>query len=193
MEVAISPPETPVALTEGYVQSKETTIVMQCHDRTFRDVEVFDESGQALFTVSSPPVFGSYSWRRIIKDATGTPVFHLRRNAKVSRIFECKWVVEDPDGREICYMHHPFLSDSRMVDVHIKNKEEQDKETIVGVRPKDQAGLTTFVNVEDALVAEIFMVEVNKQLGYDRSVWKARVASGVDLCLVSTQCQIRVF
>lgn len=183
MEAILEPPAFPVAIADGFIQTGETRIIMQCHDRVFNDVDVRDESDELLFTVESKGVV-SFSWRRIVKDATGTPLFHFRKffNYGVNR----RWVVENPGGHEVCSLRHVSLfRKPHAVDVVVCNEADNGKETIVEVRPKDQAGLTVLVNIRGALVAEIQMTEVNLSRKRDRSVWKARIAGGVDLALVS--------
>lgn len=185
MNVTLTPQASPVAITDGFIQDSETDIVMQCHDRVFNDVDVRDDSDQLLFTVESKGM-ASFSWRRIVKDATGTPLFHFRKIFKygVNR----KWVVESPSGREVCYMRHVSFRHPQAVDVVVHNQADKEgNEALVQVRPKDQGGLTILVNIQDAPVAEIQMTEVNLSRNRDRSVWKARIAAGVDLTLVSTK------
>jgi LURP-one-related len=182
METILSPLSTPIAITTGFTQTAETSITMRCHDRVFNDVEIRDESDELLFTVESKGA-ASWSWRRIVKDTTGTPLFHFRKffNLGINR----NWGVEDPNtGRELCTMEHvtKILRKQHAVDVVVRR--DDGKEEKVEVRPRDQSGLTVLVNVRGALVAEIDMVEVNWSRKRDRSVWKATVAGGVDLALV---------
>jgi hypothetical protein len=183
MEMILESQTFPVAIADGFIQAGETTIVMQCHDRIFNDVEVRDESDELLFTVESKGA-ASMSWRRIVKDATGAPLFHFRKSFKygVNR----KWIVEDPSGLEICSMRHvSTFRHFHSVDVTVANQADDGKEAVVNVRPKDQAGVTVLVQIKRATVAEIQMTEVNHSRLRDRSVWKARIAGGVDLALVS--------
>lgn len=69
----------------------------------------------------------------------------------------------------------------------------KEKEIVASLKPVDSSGLTTLVQMEGETVAEVRMVESNlKENGRDRSVWKARVAEGVDLALVSTSFPVPV-
>lgn len=181
METILEPQPFPIAIADGFIQAGETTIIMQCHDRIFKDVEVRDQSNELLFTVDSKGV-KSMSWRRTVKDATGTPLFDLRK-------FFRKWSVEDPSGRELCSLRHvATFRQFKALDVTVLNQADGGKEAVVNVRPKDQAGMTVQVKIRGAAVAEIQMTEANhSRINFteDRSVWRARIAGGVDLALVS--------
>lgn len=181
METILEPQPFPIAIADGFIQAGETTIIMQCHDRIFKDVEVRDQSNELLFTVDSKGV-KSMSWRRTVKDATGTPLFDLRK-------FFRKWGVEDPSGRELCSLRHvATFRQFKALDVTVLNQADGGKEAVVNVRPKDQAGMTVQVKIRGAAVAEIQMTEANhSRINFteDRSVWRARIAGGVDLALVS--------
>lgn len=59
----------------------------------------------------------------------------------------------------------------------------------VSLRALDQAGITTVFQVENAVIAEMRLVENNDVnfldiRGLDRSVWELRVVGGVDLALI---------
>ncbi|PCG96275.1 Hypothetical protein PENO1_030990 [Penicillium occitanis (nom. inval.)] len=185
METILEPQPYSIAIADGFIQAGETTIIMQCHDRIFKDVEVRDQSNDILFTVDSPGI-KSISWRRTVKDATGAPLFDLRKffNYGVNR----KWGVEDPSGRELCSLRHvATFRQFKALDVTVLNKADGGKETVVNVRPKDQVGMTLQVKIRGAIVAEIQMTEANHSrtnFTEDRSVWRARIAGGVDLALI---------
>jgi hypothetical protein len=184
MDTNLETQSFPVAIANGFIEKEETSIVMQCHDRVFHRVTLLDEAGEKLFTAESKGI-ASWSWRRTVKDASGSHLFDLRKT--VGYIRRSKWVVESPSGQEICSLRHISLRQRQALDVVFRNEDDKGNEMVVEVRPKDQGALTTLVNIKGAPVAEIQMTEVNFSLnGRDRSVWKARVAGGVDLTLVST-------
>ena len=186
MDTSLETPSFSVAIADGFISKGETSIVMQCHDRVFKRVTVLEEGGEKLFTAESKGV-ASMSWRRTVKDASGSPLFELRKVAGYT--FKTKWVVESPDGREICSVRQSSFKQRLALDVVVQNEDDKDNEVMVEVRPKDQNALTTLINVEGASIAEIQMTGVNTSLnGLDRSVWRARVAGGVDRALVSTSC-----
>lgn len=186
METILEPQSFPIAIADGFIQAVETTIIMQCHDRIFNNVEVRDQSNEILFTVETKGI-ASASWRRTVKDATGTPLFDLRKFFKygVNR----KWGVEDPSGFELCSLRHvSTFKQFKALDVTVLNQADGGKEAVVNVRPKDQVGMTVQVRIRGAAVAEIQMTEANhSRINFteDRSVWRARIAGGVDLALVS--------
>ncbi|EEA21741.1 hypothetical protein TMatcc_008836 [Talaromyces marneffei ATCC 18224] len=185
METILEPQAFPVAITDGFIQAGETTIIMQCHDRLFNDVDVRDQSNELLFTVESKGV-NSMSWRRTVKDVTGTPLFQLRKLFKYG--VDRKWSVEDPSGLELCSLRHvSTFRQFHALDVTVLNQADGGKESAVNVRPKDQVGITVQVKIRGATVAEIQMTEANHShinFTEDRSVWKAHVAGGVDLTLI---------
>ena len=183
MDTTLETQLSPIAITDGFIKKGETRIAMHCHDRTFQRITVLDEVGEKLFTAESKGV-ASWSWRRTVKDASGSPIFDLRK--VLGSAIRYKWVVESPSGREICSVRHISFRHRQALDVVVKNEEDKDNEVMVEVRPKDQGALTTLVNIEGMTAAEIQMTEVNASHGRDRSVWRARVAGGVDLALVST-------
>jgi hypothetical protein len=161
---------------------------MQCHDGVFERVTVLNEAGETLFTVESKGI-ASLSWRRTVKDASGTPLFDLRKVNFYGFYIRSKWVVE------LCSMKHVTFEKRQAVDVIVRNKEDNGNEVAVEVRPKDQKAITTLVNIGGATVAEIQLTEVNDtvKLYGDRSDWKARVAGGVDLALVSTDIMLYIY
>jgi LURP-one-related len=184
MDTSLETPSFPVAIADGFIEKEETSIVMQCHDRVFQRVTVLDEAGEKLFTAASKGI-ASWSWRRTVKDASGSPLYDLRKT--VGNAIRSRWVVEGLSGQEICSLRHVSFRRRQALDVVFRNDNDKGNEKMVEVRPKDQGALTTLVNIKGALVAEIQMTEVNTSLnGLDRSVWRARVASKVDLALVST-------
>jgi hypothetical protein len=181
----------PVAIANGFVKKGETSIVMQCHDATFQRVTVLDEAGGKLFTIESKGM-ASWSWRRTIRDTSDSPIFDLRKIFVYG--IRNKWVVESPSGREVCSLRHISFRQRQALDAFVRNECDKGNEVKVEVRPKDQGALTTLVNIKGATVAEIQMTGVNYGLNsLDRSVWEARVASGVDPALVSTNFLIYVY
>jgi len=158
-----------------------------CHDRVFERVTVLDEAGETLFTVKSKGI-ASLSWRRTVKDASGPPIFDLRRVNFYRFYIGSKWVVERPSSRELCSRKHVTFEKRQALDVVVRNEEDNGNEVMAEVRPKDQKAITMLVNIGGKTPAEIHLTEVNDtvKLRGDRSDWKARVAGGVDLALVST-------
>jgi hypothetical protein len=164
---------------------------MQCHDRVFKRITVLNEAGEKLFTAGSKGM-ASLSWRRTVKDASGSPLFDLRKIFGYA--IKNKWAVESPSDREICSLRHISFRQRQALDVVVRNEDDKGNEVMVEVRPKDQSALTTLVNINGAPVAEIQMTEVNTSLhGLDRSVWRARVAGGVDVALVSTNVLLYIY
>jgi hypothetical protein len=193
MDTTLEVQSSPIAITDGFIKKGETSIIMQCHDRVFSRVTVLDEAGSTPFKVESKGM-ASLSWRRTVKDASGTPIFDLRRVNLYGFYIRSKWVVERPSGRELCSMKHVTFEKRQALDVVVRNEEDNGNEVMVEVRPKDRKAITTQVNVGGAAVAEIQLTEVNDtvKLRGDRSDWKARVAGGVDLALVSISVVVHI-
>jgi len=187
MDMILQTPSIPVAISDDGIGKGETALTMQCHDRTFHNITVLGEAGEKIFTVESKGS-GSLSWRRTVKDTSGNHLFDLRH---IAYTMKNKWVVESPSGREICTLRHPSsLSKERSAfDMVVLNEADKGSEVKVEVRPNDRSAITTTVNIDGSAVAEIRILESNDVVNLkdkDRSVWRARVAGGVDRALVST-------
>lgn len=97
-----------------------------------------------------------------------------------------KWIVENPGGQQICSIRHVSMLNRLILDMVVKNESSKGDEAMVRIRPLDQGRITTLVEIEGKTAAEIRIMENNLHSnGRDRSVWKARIAGGVDLELVS--------
>lgn len=184
MKTSLETRSFPVAIANGFVEKEETSIRMQCHDGVFQRVTVLDEAGEKLFAIESKGI-ASWSWRRTIKDASGNTLLHLRKIFVYG--IRNKWIVESPSGREICSLRHVSFRQRQALDVVLQNEYDKGNEVKVEVRPKDKGALTTLVDIKGAPIAEIQLTGFNYGLNsLDKSIWKAQVASGVDLALVST-------
>ncbi|RDL30742.1 uncharacterized protein BP5553_10087 [Venustampulla echinocandica] len=182
MDTILETQSSPIAITKGFITKAETYIAMHCHDKIFKRVTVLDETGKKLFTVESKP-FASWSWRRTIKDISGIHIFDLREG--MDNAIRHKWIAESPSGREICSVRHASLLKRLILDVAVKDEEGKGNESMVRIIPTDQGGITMLVNIEGTTAAEIRMTESNvHSTDRDRSVWRARVASGVDLVFI---------
>jgi hypothetical protein len=175
---------TPVIMSGDFTTKGATKLTMQCHDRLFKRVTIFSEIGEKLFTVDSKAM-GSLTWRRTLRDISGDALLDLRH---LGWAMKNKWVVESPTGKELCSLKHTeYMGKERSaLDILVGN---DGKEAFVEVRPNDRSALTTMVNIEGRPVAAIQLVESNDVAnleGLNRSTWEARIASGVDLTLVSS-------
>lgn len=83
-----------------------------------------------------------------------------------------------------CNGFHTY--DLREVHVVVRIEPDKGNEVAVELRAKDIGGTATVVTINDAPIAEILMAGVNYGLNdLNRSVWRAWIAGGVDLALVS--------
>lgn len=186
MEARLEAPALPVALCDGFIRPDETHITVRCHDRTFKRVTVLDETDHILFTAESKGAT-SLSWRRTVLDASGRALFDLRH---LGYTLKNKWTVETGEGETMCSLKHADLRARSALEgiVHQNVAHGGSKDVVVDLRPKDRSALTSFVDIQGATVAEIRLVEDNDLVNLDtadRTVWKARIAKGVDISLVS--------
>jgi hypothetical protein len=117
MDTILETQSSPIGITDGFIKNEETSIIMRCHDRLFSQVTVLDETGSTLFAVDSKGIIASLSWRRTVKDASGTPIFDLRRVSFYGFYIRTKWVVERPSGRELCSMKHVIFEKRQAIHV----------------------------------------------------------------------------
>jgi hypothetical protein len=48
MDTTLETQSSPIGITDSSIKKGETSIIMQCHDRVFERVTVFDEAGETL-------------------------------------------------------------------------------------------------------------------------------------------------
>ncbi|KAL1848021.1 hypothetical protein Plec18170_008196 [Paecilomyces lecythidis] len=173
----------PVLFEKGYTTNGDTTFEIRCHDRFFRGAVVCNENGETIFAIEAKEPFTSWSVRRSLKDASGRHVWDLRHyKSKIKA-----WVVEDPDGREICTIEEnhsakPFTAATALVPV--------DKGHVtISMESTDSSGIKTLFLIEGAPVAEMHLTENNDKAflhrrNLDRTVWKLRVTKGTDIALI---------
>lgn len=174
-----------------YVTSRETSLTIQCHDRMFSKVTALDEDGRTLFRVEGTTLntaLGAifWTWRRRLVDNAGNHVCDLRHK----RFDVCyNWAVEDAQGRRISTLvHSAFLKrgpNSIKVTVHTTAGEE----VPIMMLPQDRSALTVAIKIGESTIAIVSKVASNPSIfrdKRDRTVWKATVAAGVDLSLVSS-------
>jgi uncharacterized protein YxjI len=180
MDAELRAPPSPVCLTNGHITERESVLWVRVHDRHLQDITIAGDDGEKLFSVEGPGGYSSMTLRRPLKDASGQPVFDLRR--------KIGWLVEDASGSKIAELCHKkfFTSQHTAIDGKILNSG-----VLVEMRPRDAMGITNYVNIGNATIAEISVHSNNikKRFVRDRdiSVFRVRVAQGVDLSLV---CQI---
>jgi hypothetical protein len=178
----------PVTITDGPLTTGETTIIMHCHDRTFKSVTVLTSTGTPLFTITGKGS-GSFTWQRTIHDTAGVAIFDLRHpNYGMKNL----WTVKRPSGRDLCTLKHvDYMGKSRSaLEMTVFNESDIGAEVLIKIQPKDASAVTTLVKVGETAVAEIRLVEENDVMdltGKDRTVWQARIAGGVDLGVVCIQ------
>ncbi|KAF7517003.1 hypothetical protein PCG10_001663 [Penicillium crustosum] len=184
MDADLQPPPSPVYLTEGYTTENESVIWVRVHDRHLQDITIARDDGEKLFSVEGPGGYSSMTLRRPLKDASGRPVFDLRR--------KMGWTVEDASGSKIAELCHKkfFTSQHTAIDGKILSSG-----ALVEMRPRDAMGITNYVNIDNVTIAEIsaHSNNIKKRFVRDRdiTVFRVRVAQGVDLTLVVLMAMIR--
>jgi hypothetical protein len=108
---------------------------MQCYDRIFQKVDVFDEAGEKLSRAKA-----SHHGAGAVKSKP--PAIRFLTFANFWRRYIYKWVVESPGGREVCVLRHSSFRQCQALDVIVHNQDDKGKEVSVDVRPKDQVALT---------------------------------------------------
>ena len=183
MDAELRSPATPVCLTEGnYTTEQETVFWVRCHDRHLQQTTIAANDGEKLFYVEGNGAYRSWTFRRPLKNATGLPVFDLRRYATDPKM---RWFVDDPNGTKIAELGHTkfFTSEHTAIDARILASG-----ALVEMRPRDAMASTVYVNIGDVTIAEISMHMNNTPRVFrgvqDVSVFRVRVAAGVDLSLV---------
>lgn len=177
MDAELQAPPSPVCLIEGHTTEQESVVWVRVHDRHLQDITIAGDNGEKLFSVEGPGGYSSMTLRRPLKDASGRPVFDLRR--------KIGWLVEDASGNKIAELCHNKFFTSQHTAINAKILSSG---AVFEMRPRDAMGLTNYVNVGNATIAEISVHSNNikKRFVRDRdvSVLRVRVAKGVDLSLV---------
>lgn len=182
MDAELRAPSPPVCLTEGHTTEQECVLWVRCHDRHLQHTTIADNDGEKLFYVEGPGGYKSMTLRRPLKDSEGRPVLDLRRywNDPMMR-----WFVQDSSGQKIAELSHEkfFTSKHTAINANIFSSGAQ-----VEMRPRDAMATTNYVNIGSVTIAEISMHTNNAPKRFvrdrDMSVFRVRVAKGVDLTLV---------
>ncbi|KAJ5766116.1 uncharacterized protein N7511_003732 [Penicillium nucicola] len=184
MDAQLQAPPESVLLAKGYTTEQECVIWVRVHDQHLQKIDVINDHGERLFSVEGPGSYSSMTLRRPLKDASGQPVFDLRR--------KLGWHAEDLSGNHIAEVAHKkfFTSKHTAVDARILSSG-----AVVEMRPRDAMGLTNYVNIGNFTIAEISFHSNNikERFARDRdiSVFRVRVAEGADLSLVVLMALVR--
>jgi hypothetical protein len=166
------------------ITEDEATLLLKCHDRMFSHITVVSPQGHELFTGSGPGPMKSWSWRRQVTDTSGVPIFNLRHHGWAMKNL---WTVERPGGGHVADLKNVNAKRRSDLDMVFKDEGEGGEE-VVKVRQKDQSGIVTEVFFEEKCVGEVQLEGSNDVVDLsqvDRSLWKVRIAGGVDPAIVS--------
>ncbi|KAI1269270.1 hypothetical protein F5Y18DRAFT_180369 [Xylariaceae sp. FL1019] len=137
----------------GYTRQTDTTITINCHDATFKQITGVDEIGNIIFQVEGSKYGTSWSWRRKVYDETDPRHFFDFQHRSMD--LKSRWIVEGPTGRDLCSLIHekrvtanPFGIDAT---VHTKTGED----AVIEIAPQNSGVTTAAVNVGGVTVALI--------------------------------------
>jgi hypothetical protein len=145
-----------------------------------------DEKDQELFIGGGPGPMKSWSWRRQVKDTSGSPIFDLRHHGSAMKNL---WTVESPSGLHMAELKHVSSKRRSDLDMVVVNSKSEGDDVVLQVRQKDESAITTHVFFNETCIAELQLQESNDISDLskvDRSSWKVRIAGGVDPAIVST-------
>lgn len=175
-----------VSIRPEHVCPQLTTLRVRqhCLSWSFGDFSVTDdpEAGSSskppqLFSVDGK--IGSWSQRRAVRDASGLPIFDMRRKASGAT-----WYVELPGGSESLVTLAPRRNDMKdRLDVFVHGEVE----TKLEVRGLDVWKKATHVYLDGALVMDIKLVNLlSVYVPFVKdNQWDVRVCEGMDASLVS--------
>lgn len=177
----------PVQMVSGYVTQQEAELTVYCHDIFFKKVTAVDGAGKELFRVEGTTFGTSWSWRRRVWDGSGNRhVFDFRHESISIRN---GWVVEEPeDHQRLCTLVNKSILTKEHSAINATVHTQAGEKVGVIMRHRDRAATSTTVSIGDDTIATISKLEDNDILflgDRDRSIWKAHVAPGVDMSLVS--------
>jgi uncharacterized protein YxjI len=180
----------PVAIRPENVCPEPTKfrVRQHCLSWSFGDFSVSNVPGVASSTSSSPLFVvdgktGSWTQRRAVRDASGLPVFDMRRK-KVG----ATWTVELPGGSAPLVTLAPRRNDMKdRLDVYVHGGEE----VMLEVRGLDVWKMATHVYLGDRLVMDVKLVNLLSVYVpfFKDNQWDVRVSQGMDASLVSEAYQ----
>lgn len=181
----------PIALRPEHIASAPTTLRVKHANRSgvdYRVTTVAPDAGNSSGS-SEPPVlftvdgeFTSWSQRRVFRDASGLPLFNLRRKSSGVTFF-----IEIPgdESRPLATLAPRWSALRDKCDIYLSNAAAGGEEVVLEVRGQDIWKRWTHVYFNNALVMRTKLTEMLAvYLPGKRIEWEAEVAEGMDLSLV---------
>jgi uncharacterized protein YxjI len=177
----------PVAIRPDHVCSHSMVLRIRQHclswslgDFTVTDTTAAEHSAtpKTLFTVDGK--VGSWTQRRAVRDASGLPIYDMRR-----KNVGATWYVELPGGSEPLVTIAPRRNNLKdKLDVYVHGEEE----VVLEVRGLDVWKKKTEVYLGDRLVMEVRLVNLLSAYVpfFKDNQWDVLVAQGMDASLVSS-------
>ncbi|KAI2790736.1 hypothetical protein POX_c03584 [Penicillium oxalicum] len=180
----------PIAIRSEHVAPRLTTVRLKQHSKSWSGGDFTistrpsdDSSATKLFSVDGD--FASLSQKRHFRDASGLPLFELRR--KKSGV---TWFVHLPgahsDAEPIAAIAPKFSAFKDKFDVHFQNVAAGGEDATLEVRGQDIWKVKTHVYHHGELVMIAKLVDVlSVYVPGKRPEWELTVSEGMDLSLAS--------
>ena len=187
-DTVLSQPPAPISCNSGHMSKGNTTVTFRCPDRYLRDAVASNENGNILFTLGAKGLLSSWSVRRTLRSAADDKhILDVRfHNSKMK-----EWVVEDPQGRQLCLVKDgvSMVGKATSMQAQVVAEEVVGGHLVVDIQSSDHSDTKTVFRVGDAIIAEMSILENNDisflgSKGLERSAWRIRIASGVDVALI---------
>ncbi|KAI9039892.1 uncharacterized protein KD926_008993 [Aspergillus affinis] len=183
----------PLSIRPDHVASRPTSLVVKQHTKALKagDFTVSTRSDhssdlETLFTVDGE--VASLSQRRHVRDASGLPLFEIRRKR-----MGVTWFVHLPgdsdseEAKPIATIAPRLHALKDKFDVHFKNASGNGEDVVLEVRGQDIWKYKTHVYYNGSLVMVVKLTDmVSVYLPIKRPKWELEVAEGFDLSLAAT-------
>ncbi|KAK1146854.1 hypothetical protein N8T08_002172 [Aspergillus melleus] len=183
----------PLSIRPDHVASRPTSLVVKQHTKTWTGgdftISTRSDNSSALETLFSVDgEVASMSQRRHVRDASGLPLFEIRRKR-----MGVTWFVHLPgdsdsdDAKPIATIAPRLHALKDKFDVHFKNASGDGEDVMLEVRGQDIWKYRTHVYYNGSLVMVAKLTDmVSVYLPIKRPKWELEVAEGFDLSLAAT-------
>lgn len=185
----------PLSIRPDQVATRPTSLVVKQHTKSWTggDFTVSTRSTQdgsdleTLFSVDAD--VASLSQRRHVRDASGLPLFEIRRKrAGVTWFVHLPGDSDHDDAKPIATIAPRLHALKDKFDVHFKNASGSNEDVVLEVRGQDIWKYKTNVYHNGSVVMVAKLTDmVSVYLPIKRPKWELEVAEGFDLSLVSIQ------
>lgn len=184
----------PLSIRPDQVAQRPTSLLVKQHTKSWTggDFTISNRSVEGsskletLFSVDGE--VGSLSQRRHVRDASGLPLFDIRRKrAGVTWFVHLPGDSDNADAKPIATIAPKLHPLKDKFDVHFQNASADGEDVVLEVRGQDVWKYRTHVYYNGSLVMVSKLTDmVSVYLPIKRPKWELEVAEGFDLSLVST-------